>query len=139
MHMIAAGARPHLERLTDHLMGVERETLRERAFWQSRATLAGRPSPPLELTAAFDSRIRKGDSTKVTGKVLRGDNAVPGARVAITWISSSGTTKALGTTRTNAKGRYAVSVSPTKSGTLRITATSEGQRAVIKRPITVLP
>ena len=50
MHMIAAGARPHLERLTDHLMGVERETLRERAFWQSRATLVGRPFPPIELT-----------------------------------------------------------------------------------------
>ena len=101
--------------------------------------MARKIAPPLELTATFDSRIRKGDSTKVTGKVLRGDNAVPGARVAITWISSSGTTKALGTTRTNAKGRYAVSVSPTKSGTLRITATSEGQRAVIKRPITVRP
>lgn len=101
--------------------------------------MARKIAPPLELTATFDNRIRKGDSTKVTGKVLRGDNAVPGARVAVSWISSSGTTKALGTTRTNAKGRYAVSVSPTKSGTLRITATSEGQRAVIKRPITVRP
>ena len=101
--------------------------------------MARKIAPPLELTATFDSRIRKGDSTKVTGKVLRGDNAVPGARVAITWISATGTTKSLGTTKTNAKGRYSLAVNPKKSGTLRITATSEGQKAVIKRPITVRP
>ena len=99
--------------------------------------MARKIAPPLELRAAFDDRIRKGESTKVTGKVLRGDAAVTGARVTITWISPTGTTKALGVTSTNAQGRYAVSVSPTRSGTLRITATSEGQKDVIKRPITV--
>ena len=99
--------------------------------------MARKIAPPLEVSATFDDRIRKGDSTKVTGKVLRGDTAVADARVAVTWISSTGKTKALGVTRTNAKGRYAISVTPTRSGTLRITATSEGQRAVIKRPIMV--
>lgn len=101
--------------------------------------MARKIAPPLELTATFDGRIRKGDSTKVTGKVLRGDTAVAGARITVTWISSTGTTKALGTTKANAQGRYAISVSPTKSGTLRVTATSEGQKATIKRPITVRP
>lgn len=42
--------RPHLHRITDPLMGVEREELRERAFWQSRATMAGRRFPAFELT-----------------------------------------------------------------------------------------
>lgn len=101
--------------------------------------MARKIAPPLELTATFDGRIRKGDSTKVTGKALRGDTAVAGARITVTWISSTGTAKALGTTKANAQGRYAISVSPTKSGTLRITATSEGQKAIIKRPITVRP
>ena len=99
--------------------------------------MARKIAPPLELSASYDARIRKGESTKVTGKVLRGDKAVAGARVTISWISPAGKTKTLGTTRTNAKGRYAIRVSPTKSGTLRITATSEGQKATIKRPITV--
>lgn len=42
--------RPHLELVTDPLMGTEREELRERAFWQSRATVAGRRFPAFELT-----------------------------------------------------------------------------------------
>ncbi|MBM3687093.1 MAG: carboxypeptidase regulatory-like domain-containing protein, partial [Actinobacteria bacterium] len=99
--------------------------------------MARKIAPPLELRASFADPIRRGDATVVTGKALRGDSAVAGAKVSITWVSSTGTTKALGTTRTNAKGRYAISVTPTRSGTLRITATSEGQRAVIARPITV--
>jgi len=101
------------------------------------SAMARKIAPPLELRASFDDPIRRGESTKVTGKVLRGDNAVAGAQVTVTWVSSTGSTKALGATRTNAKGRYAVSVSPSRSGTLRITVTSEGQRAVIARPITV--
>lgn len=47
---IIEGHRPHIDRLTDPLMGVEREELRERAFWQSRATVAGRRFPAFELT-----------------------------------------------------------------------------------------
>ena len=101
--------------------------------------MARKIAPPLELRASFDDRIRKGEATTVTGKVLRGDAGVAGARVTVTWISTTGNTKALGATSTNARGRYGVSVSPTKSGTLRITATSEGQKAVIKRAITVRP
>ena len=99
--------------------------------------MARKIAPPLALRASFDDRIRKGESTKVTGKVLRGDAPVSGARLAITWISQTGRTTDLGVTRTNAKGNYATTVTPTRSGTLRITATSEGQKAVIKRPITV--
>lgn len=99
--------------------------------------MARKIAPPLELTTSFDGRIRKGESTKVAGKVLRGDKVVSGARVTVSWISSAGKVKTIGSTRTNTKGRYAVSVTPTKSGTLRITATSEGQKATIKRPITV--
>jgi hypothetical protein len=123
---------------------VRDQRIRGLAIWEFGFVLDGfysqmarKIAPPLELTASFDSRIRKGDSTKVTGKVLRGDTAVVGARVTVTWISSTGAKKALAATKTNAKGRYAVTVTPTKSGTLRITATSEGQKAIIKRPIAV--
>lgn len=99
--------------------------------------MARKIAPPLELRASFDDRIRKGESTKVTGKALRGDAPIAGARIAITWISSTGRSKDLGVSRTNTKGTYAITVAPPRSGTLRITATSEGQKAVIKRPITV--
>jgi hypothetical protein len=99
--------------------------------------MAKKIAPPLELRASFDDSIRKGASTTVSGKVLRGEDAVASAKVNITWISSTGNKRDLGTTRTNAKGRYSITVTPTKSGTLRITAQSEGQKAVIKRAITV--
>jgi hypothetical protein len=101
--------------------------------------MARKIAPPLELTATFDSRIRKGESTKVAGRVLRGDNAVSDTHVTVTWVSSKGTTRALGSAKTSAKGRYAITVAPTKSGTLRIVARSEGQRTAIHRPITVRP
>jgi spore germination protein YaaH len=103
------------------------------------STMARKIAPPLELTATFDSRIRKGESTKVAGRVLRGDNAVSDTHVTVTWVSSKGTTRALGSAKTSAKGRYAITVAPTKSGTLRIVARSEGQRTAINRPITVRP
>ncbi|MFM1965306.1 MAG: hypothetical protein RL134_1031 [Actinomycetota bacterium] len=99
--------------------------------------MARKIAPPLEVRVIFDDVIRKGESTKVYGRVLRGDRAVSGARVTITWISSTSQTRDLGTTRSSAEGRYSLSVRPPRSGTLRITATSEGQRAVVKRPITV--
>ena len=99
--------------------------------------MARKIAPPLEVRVNFDDVIRKGQSTKVYGRVLRGDTAVLGARVTITWISSTSQTRDLGTTRTNAEGRYSLTVRPPRSGTLRITATSEGQKAVVKRPITV--
>lgn len=101
--------------------------------------MATKIAPPLDLRAGFDDRIRKGESTKVTGRVLRGDASVESARVTIRWISPSGTTKDLGVARTNAQGRYSLQVFPAKSGTLRIKAVSEGQQAVVKRPITVRP
>jgi spore germination protein YaaH len=101
--------------------------------------MARKIAPPLELRASFDDVIRKGKSTTVSGKVLRGDSGVEGAKVNVTWISSTGSKRDLGTTRTNAKGRYSLAASPTKSGTLRITAKSEGQKAVVKRPISVKP
>ena len=103
------------------------------------SAMARKIAPPLELRASFDALIRQGETTTVAGRVLRGDRPVIGARVTVSWISPTGKIKALGSTKTNAKGRYTVTVSPTKSGTLRITATSEGQKAVIKRPITVRP
>jgi len=99
--------------------------------------MARKIAPPLELRASFDNRIRKGESTKVYGKVLRGDKAVEGARVSVTWISTSGNKRDLGATRTTAKGKYTVKVTPPKSGTLRITATSQGQKVIIKRAIAV--
>jgi len=99
--------------------------------------MAGKIAPPLELRANFDSTIRKGESTRIYGKVLRGDEAVSGAKVTVTWISSTSKTKALGSARTDAKGKYSLKVTPPKSGTLRITASSEGQKATIKRSITV--
>ena len=43
--------------------------------------MARKIAPPLELRASFDDRIRKGEATTVTGKVLRGDAGVAGARV----------------------------------------------------------
>ena len=99
--------------------------------------MAKKIAPPLELRANFDDRIRKGQSTTVSGKVLRGDDAVASAKVNVTWISATGNKVDIGTTRTNAKGRYSITVTPKKSGTLRIKARSEGQEAVVKRPITV--
>ena len=99
--------------------------------------MARKIAPPLELRAKFDSTIRKGDPTKVTGKVLRGDDPVKNAKVRVVWISSKGKVKELGVTRTNAKGRYSLKVYPTRSGTLKIAATNSGQKDVIKRPITV--
>ena len=99
--------------------------------------MATKIAPPLELRAKFDGSIRKGKSTTVTGKVLRGDDAVASAKVNVTWISSTGNKRDLGTTRTNASGKYSITVTPKKSGTLRITAKSEGQKAVVKKPITV--
>lgn len=99
--------------------------------------MARKIAPPLEVRVNFDNTIRKGESTRVHGKVLRGDAAVAGAKVAVTWISATSTQKALGTVRTSATGRYSLTVQPPKSGTLRITATSEGQKVVVKRPITV--
>ena len=101
--------------------------------------MARKIAPPLDLRANLNSSIRKGDSTKVYGKVLRGDRGVSGAKVTLTWISSTSKRKELGSARTDAKGKYSLKVTPRKSGTLRITATSEGQRAVINRPITVRP
>jgi spore germination protein YaaH len=99
--------------------------------------MAGKIAPPLALRAKFDDRIRKGESTRVTGRVLRGDKAVQGARVTVRWISSSGNTRDLGATRTKADGRYTLRVTPPRSGTLRIQAKSEGQQATIRRSITV--
>ena len=99
--------------------------------------MARKIAPPLEFRVNFDSKIRKGEPTRVYGKVLRGDKAVSDAKVTITWISSTSKTKALGSTRTDAKGKYSLKVTPPKSGTLRITAISEGQKVIIKRSITV--
>ncbi|MGA1667186.1 MAG: glycosyl hydrolase family 18 protein [Candidatus Nanopelagicales bacterium] len=99
--------------------------------------MARKIAPPLELRVNFDSKIRKGESTKVYGKVLRGDDGVFGAKVTVTWISSTSKKKNLGATRTDTKGKYALKVTPPRSGTLRITATSEGQKVIVKRPITV--
>lgn len=101
------------------------------------AQMARKIAPPLTVKASFDDAIRAGTSTKVSGKVLRGAKEVAGARVAIAWLSSTGTKRDLGTTRTNDAGRYSLSVKPPRSGTLRITATSQGQKATVKRPITV--
>lgn len=42
--------RRHVELIADQRLGLVAEQTRERAFWQSRATLAGRQSPPIELT-----------------------------------------------------------------------------------------
>lgn len=100
--------------------------------------MARKIAPPLELRTSFDTRIRAGESTAVSGKVLRGDAAVRGAKIRVSWISPSGKVKELGVTRTNATGRYVVKVAPTRSGTLRITATSSGQKDTIKRSITVV-
>ena len=94
-------------------------------------------APPLTLRATFDSPIRKSSSTKVTGRVLRGDARVAGASVQVSWVSASGRTVALGSTRTNARGDYAIKVSPTRSGSLRVTAASEGQRTSVAKPIVV--
>ena len=94
-------------------------------------------APPLSLTAAFDSPIRKGTSTTVAGKVTRGTAGVESARIRVAWISSAGKGKELGAGTTNARGRYSVTITPTRSGTIRITATSLGQKAVAKKPITV--
>ena len=92
---------------------------------------------PLTVSANFVSPITKGTTAKVSGKVLRGTDPVVGARIRIAWISSGGKVKDLGTTQTNARGRYSLAVTPPKTGTLRITATSEGQKTVVKKPITV--
>ncbi len=89
------------------------------------------------MRAKFDDSIRKGETTKVTGKVLRGDAPVKSAKIRIVWISNKGKIKELGVTRTNSKGRYTIKVAPTRSGTLKIAATSSGQKDVIERPITV--
>lgn len=99
--------------------------------------MARKIAPPLELRAKFDNTIKKGETTKVTGKVLRGDDPVKSAKIRVVWISSKGKVKELGITRTNSKGRYAIKVAPTRSGTLKIVATSSGQKDVIQRPITV--
>jgi spore germination protein YaaH len=99
--------------------------------------MARKIAPPLELRTKFDDRIRAGESTRVSGRVLRGDEAVSGARVTVRWISSSGKKRDLGATRTGTNGRYALRVTPPRSGTLRIQARSEGQQATIRRPITV--
>jgi spore germination protein YaaH len=99
--------------------------------------MARKIAPPLELRASFKDRIRKGESTRVTGRVLRGDKGVQSARVTVRWISAKGNKRDLGATRTTAEGRYSLRVSPPNSGTLRIMATSEGQRDTIRRPITV--
>jgi hypothetical protein len=53
------------------------------------------------------------------------------------YAAAKGKQRDLGATRTNAKGRYSLRVSPPNSGTLRIMATSEGQRDTIRRTITV--
>ena len=102
------------------------------------AAMAREIAPPLSLRASFDSSVRLGTSTTVAGKVLRGTSPVSGARVSVTWVSRAGKTKSLASGLTNAKGRYALTVAPSRSGTLRITATSEGQRASVSKPITVI-
>jgi spore germination protein YaaH len=94
-------------------------------------------APPLSVRASFDDVIRQGSSTKITGRVLRGDKAVEAARVNVTWISASGNKRDLGNARSNSLGKFALQVTPPRSGTLRITATSQGQTAIIKRSITV--
>lgn len=99
--------------------------------------MARKIAPPLELRARFDARIRAGDTTRITGRVLRGDKGVQGARVTVRWISASGAKRDLGATRTQSDGRYALRVKPPRSGTLRIQAKSEGQLATIRRPIDV--
>lgn len=96
-------------------------------------------APPLTLTTTFDSPIRKGKSVAVTGKVMRGTTRVEGARIRVVWISSAGKVKELGTGVTNARGRYSVTVTPTRSGTLRTVASSAGQRVSVVKPITVRP
>jgi len=99
--------------------------------------MARKIAPPLELRVNFDTTIRKGETVKITGKVLRGDDPVGSAKIRITWISSTGKVKELGTTRTNSKGRYTVKATPTKSGTIKVAASADGQKVVVKRPITV--
>ena len=99
--------------------------------------MASKIAPPLVLRASFDDRIRQGQSTRVTGRVLRGGSAVKDARVTVRWISTKGKVRDLGSTRTNARGRYAIRVTPPRTGTLRIQARSEGQKATVKRTITV--
>ncbi|MFM8597538.1 MAG: glycosyl hydrolase family 18 protein [Mycobacterium sp.] len=94
-------------------------------------------APPLTLTAGFDSSVRAGKSTDVTGRVLRGGEPVANAKVRVVWVSSTGNVKELGTGATSARGRYSVTVSPTRSGTLRITAKSQGQAASVVKPIAV--
>ena len=101
------------------------------------SAMARKIAPPLEVRVNFDDRIRKGQSTKVYGKVLRGDMTVKGAKVTVSWISSTSKKKDLGATRSDAQGKYSLTVMPPKSGTLRITATSEGQKVIVKRAITV--
>lgn len=94
-------------------------------------------APPLQLRASFDSTIRLGQSARVSGKVTRDSSAVTDARIRVTWISSAGKVKELGVTRTSALGRYSLAVTPPRSGTLRVTARSEGQHASVSKPITV--
>ncbi|MBM3690000.1 MAG: hypothetical protein FJW80_10200 [Actinobacteria bacterium] len=81
--------------------------------------------------------MRLGQSTRVSGKVTRDSSAVTDARIRVTWISNSGKVKELGVTQTSAFGRYSLAVTPPRSGTLRVTARSEGQHSSVSNPITV--
>jgi hypothetical protein len=99
--------------------------------------MARKIAPPLKVTATFDGQIREGKTTRVTGNVTRGDQPVECAKVRVTWIRSGATT-ALGATCTNIKGRFARDVNPPRSGTLRIIASSWGQKACLSKPIVVI-
>jgi hypothetical protein len=123
---------------------VDRRKLAGVAVWEFGLVLEGfysqmatKIAPPLTVSATVAKKIRKGTLAKVSGAVLRGEVTVAKATVRVSLLTPDGRTKGLSSGRTDAQGRYTISISPTVSGTLQVTASSEGQQATITHRIVV--
>lgn len=101
------------------------------------SAMAQKIAPPLALKAAAKGQVPQGQSVKVTGQVKRGTVGVADAAVTVSWQSRKGTTKKLGAAVSDATGRFALRVTPPRTGVLLITASQQGSQVSISRDIVV--